>query len=1443
MIRTFISNTFKNDTNPASSKFNKYIFLCNQKSGDKYPLKNYYFLKFFIFLLFSFIFMIINTLIILKINDNNYSEIYQIVHKIDNISVFTFFSNLNCTYYDDSKNILGVLNLQNKDKIFHYKANNYTFKQYLIKLLSISKENNINYEKISDIINEKMIEFLYKSFLNMDNNFHYVNTIPDLKVFLIFLLFFDAFVISIFLALFICQKKILIYIFYLVSFTCALNNFLNFEILLTIFNYNYYDFHSQFILPMVKYSFTIIWFLLMDSNFFINLLAFIITQFLNYFFCLGTHWDLNFKYIYLIIIIFPYAFFIYYVNKIKKNYYIILENTQRDLEKTKNIVQNLNSGILVFKKDLSCDFNKKYTQIIQTELFNKKSFYEYMNKILLFTKIDELNTELDENIIDIFKKYKYVFLKIENDLRNSLNMPYNKHQNNLDWNFQTSRINSSLRNEKDKETYELIKKRINQSADIEIKNFINFLFENIHFDEFIYLGRIKIHNNLNTLTQENIYQIYIRNNFFNENIEFLIYDITSVKKIEDYLAQNKYKKMFLNKFSHEFLNPILNMTQLTKNIRSTLTDTLAIINQNQRFNNFDFKKNFDETDENLDHIKNICNFMSLLISDFDFVANANIQHCSNDNSFNKFNNLDKLNVKDEEDDEDSEVKNSDISIDSDDEKNPEVKINKIQKKEFNQIKPDKVNDSSNAPIIYKNKTKKILDNKTVRKSKSKKTTIEKKLSKRTLKSKTYINNSSNNKNNNNNNNLYNTNIPNLDVNSSRFLKGKNIMKNYISNEMNHFNDDNNYNDISKRNKFDRSIMKNTSKSIISNLNPRTKLNYDDYINNKFTEKNPFPMIREKNYVNEEGYFQDAGHEIKSNINNKVNLNNSKCKLEINRFDIKKTVKTIIKIFRTKILLAEKLIQLNYEIDAGVPCKITNDQIKLKQIIFNLLSNSFKFTNNGIILIKLIIEDYFLVFLVSDTGIGIKSEHLNLLGLPFFKAESSNNCYGIGMGLHIVKSHTELLGGNFQIISDFGYGTTVNIKIPVNPLKKENICSLSEQSFNEKYNYEIIPNQERNFQLKSIFENNKYVKIRTDKPNLSQKIKEKYQVNVNYLLDSVVDRNKNFINNNCIEKDNNLIKRNPCSMKKNFEKENEIENDEFSEKFHLTVDKIRDPNDENNNNDENYDSFEFKKNIDIINDSRLSSHNKSLGDTFTKVERKNKVDLKFSLNNNIRKNPFLISNITKIPNLKNSMYNDCTGNFVNIVKKKGYKTIMIPLHRSLLSNSTTRNTRYLDTSNQILTFNYMDASCYSEDESSSYRNNSFNISEQSKRTFLRKDNKVSTDSIKNISIIDKIINNNERVSKSKNNCHDDNLKLNKNSSKNDYKEDLDNNDNYKKSKINYNNCNNMETKRNNSNLSQINYNNTKTTKVKNSTSIKNKLAQLNNISQFNNVGNRWIQNSL
>jgi signal transduction histidine kinase/HAMP domain-containing protein len=131
------------------------------------------------------------------------------------------------------------------------------------------------------------------------------------------------------------------------------------------------------------------------------------------------------------------------------------------------------------------------------------------------------------------------------------------------------------------------------------------------------------------------------------------------------------------------------------------------------------------------------------------------------------------------------------------------------------------------------------------------------------------------------------------------------------------------------------------------------------------------------------------------------------------------------------LLKDGRVRLVKDIAANLP-PVKTDRDKLKQILFNLLSNAAKFTEQGEIRVLAARENGALKLAVSDTGIGMKPEALEHIFEEFQQAEKTTSAKygGTGLGLAIVKKFVELMGGAITVESEVGKGSKFTITLPM-----------------------------------------------------------------------------------------------------------------------------------------------------------------------------------------------------------------------------------------------------------------------------------------------------------------------------------------------------------------------------------------------------------------------------
>ncbi|WP_167334128.1 ATP-binding protein [Brevundimonas nasdae] len=115
-----------------------------------------------------------------------------------------------------------------------------------------------------------------------------------------------------------------------------------------------------------------------------------------------------------------------------------------------------------------------------------------------------------------------------------------------------------------------------------------------------------------------------------------------------------------------------------------------------------------------------------------------------------------------------------------------------------------------------------------------------------------------------------------------------------------------------------------------------------------------------------------------------------------------------------------------------------DPVRLRQILFNLLSNAIKFTAEGQVAMEVALTDAGAVFRVSDTGRGIPADQIGQLFTRFAQIEAAavDRRDGAGLGLSIVATLVELMGGRIEVESEAGEGATFVVALPLTPAQPE-----------------------------------------------------------------------------------------------------------------------------------------------------------------------------------------------------------------------------------------------------------------------------------------------------------------------------------------------------------------------------------------------------------------------
>jgi signal transduction histidine kinase/CheY-like chemotaxis protein len=192
-------------------------------------------------------------------------------------------------------------------------------------------------------------------------------------------------------------------------------------------------------------------------------------------------------------------------------------------------------------------------------------------------------------------------------------------------------------------------------------------------------------------------------------------------------------------------------------------------------------------------------------------------------------------------------------------------------------------------------------------------------------------------------------------------------------------------------------------------------------------------------------------------------------------------------------IADKPIEFQLSIDENLPETILGDDLRIRQVLNNVLSNAFKYTSQGIVKMSIYQgidieagafpygmnshemdgiylsdermkgDEFSLVVTISDTGSGIKPEDIKKLFGDFeqFDTRVNRNIEGSGLGLPITKRLIDLMNGKIQVESEYGVGSTFTVVIPQKIISSKKIGTEAVESLkNFKYSINKTANSKR-----------------------------------------------------------------------------------------------------------------------------------------------------------------------------------------------------------------------------------------------------------------------------------------------------------------------------------------------------------------------------------------------
>jgi signal transduction histidine kinase/DNA-binding response OmpR family regulator len=182
---------------------------------------------------------------------------------------------------------------------------------------------------------------------------------------------------------------------------------------------------------------------------------------------------------------------------------------------------------------------------------------------------------------------------------------------------------------------------------------------------------------------------------------------------------------------------------------------------------------------------------------------------------------------------------------------------------------------------------------------------------------------------------------------------------------------------------------------------------------------------------------DSGEFLLQIINDVLDLS----KIEAGKMDLMPVKYEVVNLIndtvQLNIMRNSNPIEFKVQVDENIPCLLIGDEIRIKQILNNLLSNAFKYTKKGEILFSISVEkllgdsDVQICFRVSDTGEGMTKEQLEHLYDEYtrFNLEPKHMVQGTGLGMNIARNLINAMNGTISVDSEIGKGSTFTVQLP------------------------------------------------------------------------------------------------------------------------------------------------------------------------------------------------------------------------------------------------------------------------------------------------------------------------------------------------------------------------------------------------------------------------------
>ena len=205
-------------------------------------------------------------------------------------------------------------------------------------------------------------------------------------------------------------------------------------------------------------------------------------------------------------------------------------------------------------------------------------------------------------------------------------------------------------------------------------------------------------------------------------------------------------------------------------------------------------------------------------------------------------------------------------------------------------------------------------------------------------------------------------------------------------------------------------------------------------------RTPLTIIKTHVEAIEDGIIENKPEEMKviyneienissiiSNLSGMIDAQKERDKLNLEMVNLSSLMKQIVTGLKGQ--FDKKEISLN--LNLGKNINLLTDKYKLSQILYNLLTNAYKYTEeNGQVYINCKLQDDRIWIEIRDTGIGISQNDQKKIFNAYYRSPEVAKTQGDGIGLYLVMENIKLLNGNIDVKSQIGEGSTFTISLPI-----------------------------------------------------------------------------------------------------------------------------------------------------------------------------------------------------------------------------------------------------------------------------------------------------------------------------------------------------------------------------------------------------------------------------